>query len=134
MIRRPPRSTCTDSLFPYTPLFRSGAGDWRLAVHPPRHVGGGRASARGAVAAIGQSGASARAFIASVTIFRPGLRGRTFRLMRCAWPRSEEHTSELQSLMRISYAVFCLKKKIRKKLDTDARRLTHTVKIQNNTH
>src|SRR3546814_15403650 len=68
MIRRPPRSTRTDTLFPYTTLFRSNSGDQRTS--------------------------------------------------RCLRPaalfnhrRSEEHTSELQSLMRISYAVFCLKKK-----------------------
>src|SRR3546814_7593700 len=84
MIRRPPRSTRTDTLFPYTTLFRSGAHcavrlrGQRSAVHirPTR-------DRRGA-----------------------GLR---------AIPRSEEHTSELQSLMRISYAVFCLKKKNNKK-------------------
>src|SRR3546814_7685049 len=76
MIRRPPRSTRTDTLCPYTTLFRSGLG---------LHL---RASAVG--------GAAAR------------LRHRRAD-DRCA--RSEEHTSELQSLMRISYAVFCLKKK-----------------------
>src|SRR3546814_5557686 len=79
MIRRPPRSTRTDTLFPYTTLFRSGhrAGDHR------RHAaGGGRAVRAGAQPAR----------------HRPD-------------PRSEEHTSELQSLMRSSYAVFCLKKK-----------------------
>src|SRR3546814_5254306 len=77
MIRRPPRSTRTDTLFPYTTLFRSaGAGAWarRLDACARRS---GRARARG-----------------------PPRAG-----------RSEEHTSELQSLMRISYAVFCLKKK-----------------------
>src|SRR3546814_9209052 len=70
MIRRPPRSTRTDTLFPYTTLFRS-------------------------------SGASLQSD------------GRAGRTGRCRTPRrrSEEHTSELQSLMRISYAVFCLKKK-----------------------
>src|SRR3546814_3026507 len=71
MIRRPPRSTRTDTLFPYTTLFRSGEGGRdRLPA--------GRAGRAG-----------------------PDGGGR----------RSEEHTSELQSLMRISYAVFCLKKK-----------------------
>src|SRR3546814_10776223 len=99
MIRRPPRSTRTDTLFPYTTLFRSPnrennhphsqrqfegkhraedqgsrthhRGAWRMAGHRPRHR-----------VPVGQDGG-----------------------------RSEEHTSELQSLMRISYAVFCLKKK-----------------------
>src|SRR3546814_6170522 len=80
MIRRPPRSTRTDTLFPYTTLFRSGAGDHpgnRADLHRARHV----------------------------PIDAPLHRG----VDRAA--RSEEQTSELQSLMRISYAVFCLKKK-----------------------
>src|SRR3546814_1096909 len=82
MIRRPPRSTRTDTLFPYTTLFRSSEG--RRAVHH---------SCRAAAAA-GRQGA-----------FELDAADRRNRR------RSEEHTSELQSLMRISYAVFCLKKK-----------------------
>src|SRR3546814_1080555 len=78
MIRRPPRSTRTDTLFPYTTLFRSAA----------QHIG-----AQHEVAVGVQHPARAD------HDFPPAL------------PRSEEHTSELQSLMRISYAVFCLKKK-----------------------
>src|SRR3546814_10792821 len=78
MIRRPPRSTRTDTLFPYTTLFRSDNS--RSSIRP--------------------AGAAARA-PAAPTRFRTD----------CADGRSEEHTSELQSLMRISYAVFCLKKK-----------------------
>src|SRR3546814_2343062 len=87
MIRRPPRSTRTDTLFPYTTLFRSqqflavedraGAGEEAQCLHGVVHL----------LAAGGQ--------------------------------RSEEHTSELQSLMRISYAVFCLKKK--KELNNNAK-------------
>src|SRR3546814_3062250 len=73
MIRRPPRSTRTDTLFPYTTLFRSQCT--------------GRLSAR------------------------RGTRQPSSRWHRLPHRRSEEHTSELQSLMRISYAVFCLKKK-----------------------
>src|SRR3546814_4923633 len=90
MIRRPPRSTRTDTLFPYTTLFRSaGRAAPRLGAR-----GGGRPHA----------GAAA------------GPRRQAARLCRAAADhgghgRSEEHTSELQSLMRISYAVFCLKKK-----------------------
>src|SRR3546814_4492024 len=78
MIRRPPRSTRTDTLFPYTTLFRSGPSGGLAAA--------GRAACR---------------------------RTRSWRCgtARSARRRSEEHTSELQSLMRISYAVFCLKKK-----------------------
>src|SRR3546814_6473636 len=75
MIRRPPRSTRTDTLFPYTTLFRSGTTALLLAIGPEG-------------------------------LFAPAaLNGTGFCLLR-----SEEHTSELQSLMRISYAVFCLKK------------------------
>src|SRR3546814_2481086 len=77
MIRRPPRSTRTDALFPYTTLFRSGVGGSPA----------GFMSARGAAD-----------FLTRSTTVLAGI-------------RSEEHTSELQSLMRISYAVFCLKKK-----------------------
>src|SRR3546814_8389118 len=82
MIRRPPRSTRTDTLFPYTTLFRSPHARRadRRALSPLRR-GGGRREGRPA---------------------RAGVERRH---------RSEEHTSELQSLMRISYAVFCLKKK-----------------------
>src|SRR3546814_16915097 len=94
MIRRPPRSTRTDTLFPYTTLFRS---PHRLRRHRPPPAG-----ARGLAgpAAAGLPAGGARRHPA-----RPG--GRGGRRPR----RSEEHTSELQSLMRISYAVFCLKKK-----------------------
>src|SRR3546814_5529937 len=81
MIRRPPRSTRTDTLFPYTTLFRSSG------CLPPRPGDGPRPRSR----ACPSPSADTRAHAAA--------------------PRSEEHTSELQSLMRISYAVFCLKKK-----------------------
>src|SRR3546814_4540767 len=89
MIRRPPRSTRTDTLFPYTTLFRS--------------AGTGRGiCASGRLAAIWHRA-------------RPGVEGEEIRQAMAgggdAFRRSEEHTSELQSLMRISYAVFCLKKK-----------------------
>src|SRR3546814_3099792 len=87
MIRRPPRSTRTDTLFPYTTLFRSP-----MAATPgSRRWSGTRA---GSPFSTPRAGATARR----------GCRSNGIR-------RSEEHTSELQSLMRISYAVFCLKKK-----------------------
>src|SRR3546814_21160999 len=88
MIRRPPRSTRTDTLFPYTTLFRSAEVDALLAAapHDPYFL-----ELKGQV--LLESGKPADAI--------PPLRE----------ARSEEHTSELQSLMRISYAVFCLKKK-----------------------
>src|SRR3546814_2954077 len=88
MIRRPPRSTRTDTLFPYTTLFRSLISPPPFASRtvplPTLRVGRINSHAA-ATASSRQPGASA--------------------------DRSEEHTSELQSLMRISYAVFCLKKK-----------------------
>src|SRR3546814_3888527 len=89
MIRRPPRSTRTDTLFPYTTLFRSHR---RCA------------SARRLVRRRGCSQLSSSDRGESFGCGAGGLAG----------PRSEEHTSELQSLMRISYAVFCLKKKKKK--------------------
>src|SRR3546814_21144018 len=97
MIRRPPRSTRTDTLFPYTTLFRSfpnftRAGD--LEGPDPRGVGFSdieRLPVRREADAVGRL-------------------HRLHDLAYLAPVRSEEHTSELQSLMRISYAVFCLKK------------------------
>src|SRR3546814_7129852 len=95
MIRRPPRSTRTDTLVPYTTLFRSAGVAGALQ---PRVVAG---------AGVYGDDASAK---------RVACGGECRRHRRCACAarravRSEEHTSELQSLMRISYAVFCLKKK-----------------------
>src|SRR3546814_2835474 len=116
MIRRPPGSTRTDTLFPYTTLFRSGV-DRRLhrrALRPLAAAGGDgvgdRADRRGAVPGAAVQGGRGE----------PGRAGRAGRValgagrssaVRGGADRSEEHTSELQSLMRISYAVFCLKKK-----------------------
>src|SRR3546814_6207684 len=85
MRRRPPRSTRTDTLFPYTTLFRSARGLQARGAQGRR----GQADRRGRLRVLHQGPAE-------------GLE---------VDPRSEEHTSELQSLMRISYAVFCLKKK-----------------------
>src|SRR3546814_1616341 len=104
MIRRPPRSTRTDTLFPYTTLFRS-----RVRV-PRRGRGAGvRDGATDARAWCGATGADLPVPPARTPVRRRADvagAGRGLDL-----PRSEEHTSELQSLMRISYAVFCLKKK-----------------------
>src|SRR3546814_6098927 len=88
MIRRPPRSTRTDTRFPYTTLFRS-CYRFSVAGWEAGHEGGGPPTRLSPAAPCGG----------------PAVR-RTPRKVR-----SEEHTSELQSLMRISYAVFCLKKK-----------------------
>src|SRR3546814_4722025 len=103
MIRRPPRSTRTDTLFPYTTLFRS-------ARTPPSRAArrGAAADRRGTLRRLGKL----------ATLRHPGRlhAGRLFArdgepaLARRRQIRSEEHTSELQSLMRISYAVFCLNK------------------------
>src|SRR3546814_4926832 len=103
MIRRPPRSTRTDTLFPYTTLFRSvGSRTDRNRCWPRR--GQGCLLRRQAW----QGGGSARH-----RWLHPQGAESAYHARRChrlQW-RSEEHTSELQSLMRISYAVFCLKKK-----------------------
>src|SRR3546814_2402412 len=99
MIRRPPRSTRTDTLFPYTTLFRSLA-DIGLD-DPNREVGGGERLATGEM---GDHHGSRERHADPDQPFAPGLGHEQH-------DRSEEHTSELQSLMRISYAVFCLKKK-----------------------
>src|SRR3546814_5529109 len=96
MIRRPPRSTRTDTLFPYTTLFRSCLGDRGQASGLRRS---GRRRDRHAGRAVGDAGDRRR------------WRQSCLRRRGPALARSEEHTSELQSLMRNSYAVFCLKKK-----------------------
>src|SRR3546814_2103899 len=99
MIRRPPRSTRTDTLFPYTTLFRSRHGP--RAPGERGHHRGGRSR--------GGAGVEPRRDAADVPV---GAQPLLDRPVPCRSPdRSEEHTSELQSLMRISYAVFCLKKK-----------------------
>src|SRR3546814_5074138 len=103
MIRRPPRSTRTDTLFPYTALSRSqGRG---LALRQPARRHGDRHVAARAVA--GDAHLVGRAAQILRLADHP-FEGAFGIVPRC---RSEEHTSELQSLMRISYAVFCLKKK-----------------------
>src|SRR3546814_8781576 len=99
MIRRPPRSTRTDTLFPYTTLFRSGEIDDTLVRG--RDYSGCRGHAGD------REGADRRAIGSG----RGGATPLGRRRMSARNRRSEEHTSELQSLMRISYAVFCLKKK-----------------------
>src|SRR3546814_8835452 len=114
MVRRPPRSTRTDTLFPYTTLFRSRGSPPRASPHLRfAHAKRSREGGRGRTCLRGR---------------RPDCPEPIFREER-TWPtisskralcsplprprpkRSEEHTSELQSLLRISYAVFCLKQK-----------------------
>src|SRR3546814_9739498 len=102
MIRRLPRSTRTDTLFPYTPLFRSGgvSRDAGQAARSQPHFGRCRRRWRLARSNARAIAVDPEPVYSGVMIGRPAL------------PRSEEHTSELQSLMRLSYAVFCLKKKL----------------------
>src|SRR3546814_9587898 len=99
MIRRPPRSTRTDTLFPYTPLFRSPSGSLHSRPAAVRRLFGGRTDLHGQ---------------AAVRLFVDGLRDD-----RHHDPEIGRAHVELQSLMRISYAVFCLKKK----------NITHSIKI-----
>src|SRR3546814_9794861 len=108
MIPRPPRSTRTDTLFPYTTLFRS------FMITPERVATFGLAHSH-RCSERSSFGISADKDLREHS--KPGTCGR----------RSEEHTSELQSLMRISYAVFCLKKKITNKSRT------HDMTKKNNT-
>src|SRR3546814_9285350 len=119
MIRLPPRSTRTDTLFPYTTLFRSTCRGYR--THPsmdsaiwkrtpgwlePRNWGWAQSRTWISCRAIGRAPGGPRPAV--------------------SWGlRSEEHTSELQSLMRISYAVFCLKKKTQQ--DTLALPIAHSI-------
>src|SRR3546814_6542323 len=98
MIRRPPRSTRTDTLFPYTTLFRSSSDISRVRTH----------------------------FSHQVTAAASATADMKFLMLRSK-RRSEEHTSELQSLMRISYAVFCLKKKIHQHLDSNQDSITYDI-------
>src|SRR3546814_8318978 len=116
MIRRPPRSTRTDTLLPYTTLFRSGwAPDHRREHRPPQGADRWWVHSR----PVRQTGRARR------TNETPG-RSRD----PASGARSEEHTSELQSLMRISYAVFCLKKK---KKQTALKTTIRTTKKHNKT-
>src|SRR3546814_7102970 len=117
MLRRPPRSTRTDTLFPYTTLFRSprpilDAEPWHIGeiafvVGDNHDIQAQRMGRQQAVEARASEGE-----------FRIGPRRGLIERNE----RSEEHTSELQSLMRISYAVFCLKKKTQTKTKTKTKK------------
>src|SRR3546814_1878791 len=117
MIRRPPRSTRTDTLFPYPTLFRSPKGwDTQLKTEPGIVLSYER-KWRGLLPALSDDptglaiDATPHVGVALGNIYTHA--------------RSEEHTSELQSLMRISYAVFCLKKKTTKKKNITKAQTTH---------
>src|SRR3546814_5216089 len=106
MLRRPPRSTRTDTLFPYTTLFRSGNDD---AISEGGRRAVGRDPRQEELAKAGDETVPTIAKGHGVAPCDPDQHGK--RRHGTDLRRSEEHTSELQSLMRISYAVFCLKKK-----------------------
>src|SRR3546814_3089316 len=122
MIRRPPRSTRTDTLFPYTTLFRS---EDMWFPHVTQCL-----AETGAEILVVPNGSpfeidkdDIRLSLAVTRVSETGL----------PLVRSEEHTSELQSLMRISYAVFCLKKKTRKDTEQRCNPSTHIKTIKSNT-
>src|SRR3546814_1821665 len=129
MIRRPPRSTRTDTLFPYTTLFRSEGKvkQWNLGLSydfevVKLHAGFGQ-TRDGLINALSYGD------IKGGDVFIDDLKANLYTVGLSAplgagkiMARSEEHTSELQSLMRISYAVFCLKKK-----------KNHNTKVKNST-
>src|SRR3546814_2215931 len=134
MIRQPPRSTRTDTLFPYTTLFRSvprpaAAGSLRTPTRSPRtdppapvQRPGQRAcdtQCRGAWHQRAPVRRLRRSLMRHVVFLLAALAAAT-----AVQARSEEHTSELQSLMRTSYAAFCLKKK-KKDQHTNKQRATH---------
>src|SRR3546814_3670340 len=99
MIRRPPRSTRTDTLFPYTTLFRST--ELRCLVCQNESIAASRSDFAVDIRQL---------ILAQINAGKTDAQIQAFLVARYG-DRSEEHTSELQSLMRISYAVFCLKKK-----------------------
>src|SRR3546814_8473473 len=117
MNRRPPRSTRTETRFPYTTLFRSDrAAPWALLLPAPYSPLDAHRDAHAAADAQG------RKTLLRIVLLHLIEQGDQHARARCAdrmadrdrAARSEEHTSELQSLMRISYAVFCLKTKKKK--------------------
>src|SRR3546814_10004068 len=114
MIRHPPRPTRTDTLFPYTTLFRSLRLQRRMAAQGIEF-----AKVLGCDPA-----AFVRQPVKSQSRDHIGTGAIEIQRADMSEPRSEEHTSELQSLMRISYAVFCLKKKKQKTKTHNTQKLT----------
>src|SRR3546814_6135809 len=123
MIRRPPRSTRTDTLFPYTTLFRS-VNSWRIddvlpGMRRSDRIGAARRAPRAPCERrrfrekSGPMASCSRSPTPATGGLTPGV------------ARSDEHTSELQSLMRISYAVFCLKKKNNRNTHLPDKELLH---------
>src|SRR3546814_4740703 len=128
MIRRPPRSTRTDTLFPYTTLFRSPSFNGFLVTPSIK-----AATEGSTMRAILTTSVIAAAYLCAVPAQASSLGSESTGTMNITVvipplaDRSEEHTSELQSLMRISYAVFCLKKKIstKSRLPTNIQKYQH---------
>src|SRR3546814_8446246 len=119
MIRRPPRSTRTDTLFPYTTLFRSRKFYQEVVLLEQTSMIDGETQIRAVVEATAKAiGAPVK--LAAFVRLQLGEGIEKEQTDFAADVRSEEHTSELQSLMRISYAVFCLKKQ----------KSTHTIRSQ----
>src|SRR3546814_2929744 len=118
MIRRPPRSTRTDTLFPYTTLFRSWS--WPQVVLSGVSIGAppddlGPTGQNWGLSPLSPHGLREAAYRPFIDALRANMRhSGAVRIDHVMALRSEEHTSELQSLMRSSYAVFCLKKKKKK--------------------
>src|SRR3546814_5366953 len=114
MLRRLPRSTRTDTLLPSTTLFRSNE-DLNLSAVPPAVVlmaglqGAGKTTTAGKLARFLKERKKKSVMVVSADVYRPAAIKQLE--MLAGEVRSEEHTSELQSLMRISYADFCLQKK-----------------------
>src|SRR3546814_10466049 len=121
MIRRPPRATRTDTRFPYTTLFRS------RTVGLGHHVAEGQPGQRHDHGAAHEAEQQAEGTVEGAEAALLDAVGQDAR-QHGEQHRSEEHTSELQSLMRISYAVFCLKTK------KNHKRQTHTTTIQRVTY
>src|SRR3546814_6666779 len=123
MIRPPPRSTRTDTLFPYPTLFRSCSGPMPIVPICWRRCGVRMRRHRCTTKPCGPCGLAAPADYLE----------RDWTQAYAASPRSEEHTSELQSLMRISYAVFCLNKHIKHQHDRPSRPRTSTHHVMQTT-
>src|SRR3546814_8367457 len=120
MIRRPPRSTRTDTLFPYTTLFRSRLTCWSEPQCSSPKLTKSFIRSNRSVAEISQC------LCSLISVDNHGL----INAPRPIIARSEEHTSDLQSLMRISYAVFCLKKKKQQQQHN----IKHSYDIEHITH
>src|SRR3546814_6168248 len=123
MIQPPPRSTRTHPLFPHTPLFRSRQSPSALACgrYAPRHARARPHTSRPSP----PFRRHVQAHMSSFEILAQS--DRCINLADCVLRRSEEHTSELQSLMRISYAVFCLKKKKKKQTTNITKQRMHQI-------